>query len=83
MLIVIFSTSVNYIVTHRSIRVGEQALYGDEDLADGERQRPVVMHGVDADVAVTGDVRVQDARQEADYRRAHGVADGYIGLFMS
>lgn len=67
--------------TDRSVRVCEQALYGDEDLPDGECERPVVVHGVDADVAVPRHVGVQDARQEPHHRRVHRVTTT-ISLYL-
>lgn len=47
------------------VRIGEQALDGDEHFGDGQRQRPVLVDRVETDVAVFRDVRVIDARDEA------------------
>ena len=48
----------------------------DEDLRDRQRQTPVVVDRVEADVAVTTDVRVEDLGDEAHDGRPHRVAAG-------
>lgn len=46
------------------IRVDEETLDGDEDVADAEGRLPVLLERVDADLACGGDVRVEDLGYE-------------------
>ena len=59
---------------HARVRVCEETLYADEDFGNCEGQAPVVVDGVEADVAVPTDVGVEDLADEANDRRAHRVA---------
>jgi hypothetical protein len=51
----------------------QQCLDTEQDCADLESRRPVVLQYIQADAAESVDVRVIDASQEAYPRRAHGV----------
>ena len=51
----------------------KQSLNTEQDRADLESRRPVVLQNVQADAAEPVDVRVIDASQEADPRWAHRV----------
>ena len=54
----------------------EQSLDTEQDCADLESRRPVVLQNVQADATQPVDVGVIDASQEAYPRRAHGVVVG-------
>ncbi len=60
--------------THVTEGVGQQRLDTDEHLGDGQSEAPVVVYGVEADVAMTTDVRVEDLGDKAHHRRTHRVA---------
>ena len=53
--------------------VSEQRLYADEDFGDRQRQTPVVVDWVEANVAMAADVRVEDFCNETHNRWSHWV----------
>lgn len=61
---------------HTDVRVGigQQRLDADQNLGDRQRQTPVMVDRVEADVPVARNVRVEYLGDEANNRRSHRVA---------
>ena len=59
--------------THSRVRICKETLDTNENFGDCERQAPVVVDGVETDVAMTTDVGMEDLADEANDRRTHGV----------
>ncbi len=68
-----FEQLFNFNSIYISVRVGEHALNREKERVDGKSDRPVVTDAIEADITMAGNVRVEDASDEANNGRAKRV----------
>ena len=81
--LLVSSVQLTYLLLHAHITVGvgQQALYGDENLGESETRAPVSeLNAVNTDITVSVHVGMEDLGQESHFRWSEGVEHGDLEI---